>query len=145
MRSQNFENVCATVKPWLQMSPHLDGVVEGLKHAHALGAELQVHHPLHGERDALVLHGLLARQHHDTCKHLLGSSSRTNKAVVFLLFLSKVVNFVWVLVCSWAAPGGLLLYCPGRYCSTVDRQTQQKVNIKGTTNNTKSVLITSPS
>ena len=54
-----------------QVRSHLDRVVEGLEDAHALRAELEVYHALHGERDALVLDRLFAGQHYHTGKDLL--------------------------------------------------------------------------
>lgn len=52
-------------------SVYLDGVVEGLEDADALGAQLQVHQPLHAQEDAVVLQRLLTRQHDDAGHRLL--------------------------------------------------------------------------
>lgn len=52
--------------------PYLHGIIEGLEDAHALGAELQVHGPLHRQKEALVLDWVLARHDHHPREHLLG-------------------------------------------------------------------------
>lgn len=56
---------------------HLDRVVESLEDADALGAQLQVHQPFHGQKDAVVLQRLLTDQHDDTSHRLLHTQKTT--------------------------------------------------------------------
>lgn len=88
------------------ISAHLDRVVEGLKDAHALGAQLQVDDALHGQRDAVVLHGLLTRQHDDSSHrflhqkhrlHLISQVTREREQIpLWLLYLVyKIIIFWW--------------------------------------------------
>ena len=55
----------------IQLIVHLDRVVESLEDADALGTQLQVHQPLHVQRDAMVLQRLFTHQQDDTGHHFL--------------------------------------------------------------------------
>lgn len=57
---------------------YLDRVVEGLEDANTLGAQLQVHQPLHTQEDAMVLQRLLGHQRNDAGHRLLHTPSATD-------------------------------------------------------------------
>lgn len=58
-----------------ESASYLDRIVEGLKDADTLGAQLQVHQALHAQEDAVMLQRLLRHEHNDTGHCLLHTAN----------------------------------------------------------------------